>query len=246
LKTIYIFLILIGLFSCNQNISEKKLNGTWYGIEKNSPVLVFRPDTLALFLVENPQNVLWKANNRIIKFEYFPSNSKEIKKVEIEYQIKNDTLETLFNGEKGIYLKANNYVEFLNKKFNLKFILPKNRKLKTLRNGKENGLRIFVGKRKGKIISKTEFSDNLNNLSNDINKFKLSFYNPMNLRQRLHYRVFADKNISKSKMEKVYRTLRKSKIKKIVRIYEVGNNGNWNYEHIRFDKNKLLPTAYNR
>ena len=236
MKLIYIFLILIGLFSCNQNSSEKELNGTWYGIEKDSPVLVFRPDTLALFFVPNPQNVLWKANNRIIEFEYFPINSKEIKKAEIKYQIKNDTLTTLFNGENGIYLKANSYVDFLNKKSNIKFLLPKNSKLKTLKNSRENGLRIFVGKRQGKIISKTEFSDNLNNLNHDIQKFNSSFHNSNDIKMRFHYRVFADKNISQTEMEKVYQILRKSEIKKILRIYEAEKFETWNYEHIKFNK----------
>ena len=230
MKVSYLYIIFfISLFSCS---SKKELIGTWYGIENENSIFVFSPDSLTLY-TPNPQKILWNANNNEIKFNYLPNSSSEYKKINLKYEITNDTLITYYNGIKVMYLKANNYVEFLNKKYNLKFALPKNEKLREYQGMNENyALKVFIGKQKGKRISRTEKFENLNNL----NKQAIDFINNFGTYEevRIHYQLFADKNIPKNEMIKIYNKLRKTKIKKIYRMYERANEySNFKFEYIK-------------
>ena len=239
MRTIFLLLsILISFLSCNRN--EKKLYGKWYGIEKYYPFMIFKKDTLAIqFYGENLEKVIWNADDKIIEFDYpiyysdtlWTKMSVKYKKIKYKYEIRNDTLKCDYKGNLFNLIKANNYTEYLSKKHQVKFQLPENNKLKRFRGFDEYGLNIFVGKWNDEIVYRTEYSDNLDNLKKDFEKLqkRFLFVNPI----RLHYRVFADKNIPQSILKNVYLKLRKTEVKKIYRIYKRKKNHGYRYEYIK-------------
>lgn len=193
----------------------------------------FYPDSL-VYDEEYKETVEWKASNHEIEFS-LPSNLwlDSIKDVKVKYKLSNnkDTLFGTFinmNGEvKASLLRADNYIEYLNKKFGLEFTLPKDSSAKYLDrfafNKEPNGynlypiygMRIFMDISNNKITAKTELSENLNYLKSDIKTFKDSIKpyeqhqidtHEMYLDRRFHLRVFADKEIADSTITKYLKT----------------------------------------
>ena len=141
-KSVYIstFLLILFVFSCGQNSSEKELNGNWREIENEYSTWHFYPDSLVLKLTGEPnEKTDWKANKYQIEFEIetFDQNSAgkfidTINKILIDYQL-SDKKDSLFGTLKNNYgvhkfsmLKTENYIEYLNRKFGIDFTLPKN------------------------------------------------------------------------------------------------------------------------
>jgi hypothetical protein len=212
-------------FTCGQNSAEKKLNGKWYAVENDGYTRIhFYPDSL-VFTEEYKESVKWNATDSRIDFN-LPSNMfmDSIKDVSILYRLSTnkDTIYGAFknvHGERKItLLRADNYIEYLNKRYDIKFSLPKDNSVKNLNYFLKNslnrmyGLKIFIGLSDKEFIAKTELSENLNNLESDIKTFKARIepsQHPLNyyreildddhinlLDNRFHFRVFADKNIS--------------------------------------------------
>jgi hypothetical protein len=225
LQYIPTLLIFTLFFSCGQNSAEKELNGKWYGIDNDGYTKMhFYPDSL-VFTEEFTESVEWNATKSAIDFS-LPSNMwlDSIKNVTVNYSLskKKDTLfGTFINmyGEKKFnLLKADNYIEYLHKRYGIKFSLPKNdsvkylRDLNSLRIRPIYGLKVFIGYSRDSIIARTELSDNIHNLESDIKTFKERIKpgeHPMNepkeilsdehrklLDSRFHFRVFADKKVS--------------------------------------------------
>ncbi len=221
-KTTYIsltFLVLL-FFSCGQNSFEKKLNGKWYGINNNGrSIMHFYPDSL-IFSQMYRDNVKWNANKTDIEF-YLPTITPDslIKdKITVNYKLskEEDTLFGIFKNRFGDntfnFLRAKNYVEFLNKKYEINFSLPENDSIKALKTVRIYGLKVFIGYANNKIVGKTEYSNNLNNLETDIKIFKDSIKpythhlmetHKSSLHRRFHLRVFADKKIADSTITKL-------------------------------------------
>mgnify|MGYP003679499875 CR=1 FL=1 len=218
MRKLIIFCSTLFLFSCGQNSSEKQLNGKWYGIENDGYTKIhFYPDSL-VYDEEYKETVEWTASKQEIEFS-LPSNLwlDSIKDVTVKYKLSNnkDTLFGTFinmNGEvKSSLLRADNYIEYLNKLYEIKFSLPKSDTVKLIETDKIYGMKIFMGISGDKIIAKTELSENLNNLETDILKFKDSIRpyeeyqietHEWMLDTRFHLRVFADKKIADSTITK--------------------------------------------
>lgn len=211
----YIFVFIIGLIliSCGQNSYEKELNGKWYEIKNDGITrLNFKPDSLIITDFRT-QIVEWSADESKIEFDYslmFPDSlGRKIKKTILKYNLSNtkDTLFTSFKEpQKEVefnLIRANNYVDYLNRKSEIKFELPKDDESETINLESNYGLKIFMGYSNNKMIGKTELSNNLNNLESDIIAFKDSLITgrpelDMRIDIRFHLRVFADKKISDS------------------------------------------------
>lgn len=218
MKKLIIFCLTLFLLSCGQNSSEKDLNGKWYGIENDGYTKMhFYPDSL-VYEEEYKESVEWKASKNKIEFS-LPSNLwlDSIKDLTVAYKLSNnkDTLNgtfiTAYHEIKGSLLRADNYIEFLNKRYEINFSLPKSDTVKLIETDKIYGMKIFMGISDDKIIAKTELSENLNNLENDILKFKDSIRpyeeyqietHEWMLDERFHLRVFADKKIADSTITK--------------------------------------------
>ena len=214
-RHIYIFAIIaeLILISCGQNSYEEELNGKWYEIKNDGITrLNFKSDSLIITDLRT-QTVEWSADESKIEFDYnlmFPDSlGKKIKKTILEYNL-SSTKDTLFariiDTQKELQfnlIRANNYIDYLNKKSGIKFELPKDDESKHINLDGNYGLKIFMGYSNNKIIGKTEFSDDLNNLESDIITFKDSLITgrpDLDVRNdfRFHLRVFADKKISDS------------------------------------------------
>lgn len=219
-------------FSCGQNSAEKELNGNWREIESEYSTWNFHPDSLIIkFPTEIDEKLYWTANKSQIEFEHrifgFDSLGKvidTINKVLISYHLSNNkdslfgTLKNNWSEHKFGLLKTKSYVEYLKKKFGIKFTLPKDssginlgQMYHSTIGGKElhpiYGLKIFMRSSNNVVVAKTEFSENLNNLEYDIKRFKDSIIpwgefihneHKMYLDERFHLRVFADKIIPDS------------------------------------------------
>lgn len=212
-------LIVISTISCGQNSFKKELNGKWYGIENNGYTRMhFYPDSL-IFTEAYRERVEWKATESQINFS-LPSNMwlDSIKNVKVNYRLSKHR-DTLFGTFKNLHgenklnlIRAKNYIEYLNKRYEINFSLPENNTVEYLKPPINEaydsyGLKVFIGYLNNKIIGKTELSENLNTIESDIISFKDSikpngreevdgydkFYD-----RRFHLRVFADKKISDS------------------------------------------------
>ncbi|MDG4715792.1 hypothetical protein [Winogradskyella marincola] len=220
-KSVYIsnFLLILLVFSCGQNSSEKELNGNWREIENEYSTWHFYPDSLVLKIPSYPNGIYdrteWSANKSQIEFELrefgidsLGNKVDTINKVLINYNL-SDKKDSLFGTLKNNYgeykfslLKTENYIEYLKRKFGIEFTLPKNDSIELKRIDPVYGMKIFMNFKNDNIIAKTELSNSLNNLETDIKEFKKqleSYFGTYDLRtERFYLSVYADKKIPDS------------------------------------------------
>lgn len=180
------FLLILLVFACGKNSSEKELYGSWREIENEHSTWHFYPDSLVLKLTREPEEKTdWKANKSQIEFEVetFERNSAgkfidTINKILIDYQL-SDKKDSLFGTLKNNYgvhkfsmLKTENYNEYLNRKFGVEITLPKSDSTELIKVDPIYGMKIFISSENNQLTGKTEFSNSLNNLENDIKSFK--------------------------------------------------------------------------
>ena len=108
-------------------------------------------------------------------------------------------------------IKAENYTEYLNRKYQIEFTLPRSNSVEPININAIYGLKVFIGLSNNEIKARTEISVNLNSLQFDIKKFKGSIKpykryqietHKERLDNRFHFRVFADSTISDSEITK--------------------------------------------
>ncbi|GFD76386.1 hypothetical protein KUL113_58060 [Tenacibaculum sp. KUL113] len=233
MKKIFVLLIIVYQFSCGRNKYEKKIIGEWYDYNE-SMKLSFSEDSVTIYDYQILKTI-WKANNKEIQIPYKLFGSDSVINPVLNYNLKsNDTL-IITNTKDSLtnytFLRAKNYLDFLAKKNNLSFSLDKNEQAFMQRKDDFYGIKIFLGYHKNKIIAKSEFSNNLNNLDYDL-KIKLrdinkdyednykGFYDYEKWKNKmLHYYVFCDENIPIDTLNTYLEKLRKSKINKIYRVY---------------------------
>ncbi|WP_053990656.1 hypothetical protein [Mangrovimonas sp. TPBH4] len=202
------------VLSCGQNASEKKLLGKWYGLENNGFTrLYFYSDSL-LVIEDSKKTVDWNATESKIDFNISNVTVLDsLSNVSVYYNLSRngDTLFGDFRTEKGEFkmhlLRANNYLEYLNRRYKIEFFLPEDNEVELLDTDPIYGLKVFIGVSNGKMVARTELTDNLNNLRYDIEGFKDSIApseedqietHALLLDRKFHLRVFADKEIPDS------------------------------------------------
>ena len=205
------------VFSCGQNSYEKELNGNWREIENEYSTWHFYPDSLVFKLPsEFDKKTKWNANRSQIEFElktlYWKSDSSlpidTTSKILINYKLsdKKDSLFGTIKNNYGIHkfsmLKTKSYKEYLKRKFGIEFILPQSDSTELIKKDPIYGMKIFMNLVNDELITKTELSNSVNNLENDIKSFKdtlETFFGPKDLRiERFYLSVYADKKISDS------------------------------------------------
>ena len=274
-KSIYIsnFLLILLVFSCGQNSSEKELNGNWREIENEYSTWHFYPDSLVLKLTGEPdEKIDWKANKSQIEFEVetFEQNSAgkfidTTNKILIDYELseKNDslfgTLKNNYGEHKFSLLKTENYNEYLNRKFGIKFTLPKSDSTELIKVDPIYGMKIFISLENNQMIGKTEFSNSLKNLESDIKSFREklgTFFGPKDWRnQRFYLSVYADEKITDSIITESLSVTTKSdffinndiprppKDTMAIRIFRIYDDGKIN--NVGFRKAKRIKTIAN-
>jgi hypothetical protein len=254
-STITILLTSLILFSCGRNKYEKELIAKWFEIKETSK-LEFKKDSLIISDL-TVGKFKWKANENKISIIIKNEFNDSIKSNSLKYKLDNDTL-IIRTNEKVEFdefklVKAKNFTDFIFKKNNVNISLEKNKKSQYLPTENKNGVKIFIENQNGKIKIKSEYSENLNNLENDIEKLLLDLspyiiYQLEDLRTDIdtdestiekwikinaYYSLFIDKEIPELKINSIVEKLRKTKIKRIYRIYETKDN-----EFVDFNKLK--------
>ncbi len=251
-KLIYISLIFIT--ACGQNTAEKELNGTWREIENEYSTWHFYPDSLVFKLTDfvNRETV-WEADESQIRFEiptfYRDSLGKlrdTINKVLINYKLseKKDslfgTLTNLYGTHQFSMLRTDSYNDYLKRKFGIRFMLPKIDSYELTKVDPTYGMKIFMRIQNNKIVSKTELSNSLNNIKNDIKTYKDklgTYFGSKDSRiERFYLSVYADKSIPDSVITNSLNTTVKSSFyknndiprppfdTKTIRIYRMDKN----------------------
>lgn len=212
--------IILFLFSCGQNSFEKQLNGKWYELETGGAVrLNFFEDSL-IITDTRIQSVDWSANESVIEFDYqllfADTLGRKMIPTKLKYKL-SATKDTLFTQildyqEKRSLnlLRADNYIDYLNKKTGIKFDLPNSDTIESLDLDTFFGFKIYLGMSDGIINGKTIFSNDLTSLESDIRSFRDSVIigRPENYwlnEKRFHLKVFADKKIPDSLITSVLR-----------------------------------------
>lgn len=158
----------------------------WYEIENEYSTWHFYPDSLVLKLSGYTEyKAKWQGDKSTIAFEIptydWDSLGKPIdtiNKIQINYQLSNrgDSLFGTLKNNYGIHefslIKTSNYIEYLHRRFGLKFSLPKEHENELIDIESTEGMKIFMDFENHKVIAKTEYSNSLSNLEDDIKKFK--------------------------------------------------------------------------
>lgn len=231
-KTLLITLIL-SLISCNPNKYEKKLIGDWYEHDGNIK-FDFDKDSVTIFDFQI-QKTIWTADDKKIKINYKVWSSDSIIKTPLNYKLINENtliIKTDIDSSKTFkFIKAKDYLDFLSIKHKVNFQLEQNEKAIIQRKSNFHGIKVFIGFHQNKVVAKTEFSENLKNLDNDIvnktrqikseyeNNYKDVFEYEKWKELVLHYSIFVDKRVHKDTLDFYLNKLRASKIKKIYRVY---------------------------
>ncbi len=252
MKKIFIVLIISIIYSsCTTNKYEKRLIGTWYDISEYGK-LEFKKDSLIIsdFYV---QPYKWKADNSEVIFSQIPVFKDSIEERKFNYKFVNNDFLILFKKndtlKKDSLLKANSFTEFILKKNNIKIKLGTNSKSDYILKNFHNSLKVFIGFNNDSIISKTEYSNNIENLDEDINNHLIKindnyerFKEDMKLinerdkkdliqdeitemyekwfKSNVYISLFVDKNVPQDIIDNCITKLKKSKIKKVYQIYE--------------------------
>lgn len=228
------------IISCGQNSFEKELNGKWYGLENDGFTrMFFYPDSLIIIELGS-QNVQWTANKSKIEFDYKMLLDSIPNTLKTDYILskKKDTLFcTLIDStEKKSFnlIRADNYLNFLNKKSGVDFELPSNNKIEYFDLDGNYGFKIFVGNKNGILNVITEYGNGLDSIETDILKFKQKInpqgtYEESKLYHESHFRIFADKSISDEKLKSHIKQLTRNKINRVFRIYQSVEHRNLGY-----------------
>jgi hypothetical protein len=254
MKSIFIILLSsVILISCGRNKSEKKLIGKWYEIRESSK-LEFTKDSLRISELSFTK-AKWKANNKEITFEFKNVFNDSIKSNSLKYKLNNDTLfvkSEIDSIPEFKFVKAETFTDFIFNKNNVNINLEKNLKSDFQRTENKYGIKIFAENKEGIIKIKSEYSENLENLENDLEKILLDlspyFMNRYKnqhserftfeewIRMNIYYSLFIDKNIPESKINSILEKLRKTKIRKIYRVYKTEENDFIDFNNLKETK----------
>lgn len=233
-KFLFTLILLLSFFSCFNNRLEKKILGSWYDYNE-SIKLDFNRDSLVIY-DSQIQNTNWKINNNHIQYLYRLPFSDSITEVSLKYEFINDTLlivKSDFDSSKVLRLyKSKSYLDFLFHKNKIAIDLSEDENAFTQNKRNIYGVKIFIGYKNNSLIAKTEFSDDLNNLKEDIKKkvnevshiyddnYRYIYKFEQWKKMVLHYSVFVDKKVPKDNLQFFLNKLRRSEIKNIYRVYK--------------------------
>lgn len=244
-------LISVILISCGRNKHEKKLIGNWYSIDENEKI-TFSKDSL--FIHNLGQKVKWNASKDSIKFKVRPLfNYDSIEKVSLKYEFKKDTLLITPHNSNTInpvkFVKADKFLDVVFSKNNVEIDLPVNYNIERLSINSNYSIKVFLQLKNDSVVASTEYSKNIDNLKQDIEKHLLKFDLELNqykedykifnpeikdkevierwVNKNVSFAIFSDKEIKKKDIRKVYYKLKSIKqIDKIYRIYDIDESEN--------------------
>lgn len=228
----YIFIVLI--FSCSSSKQERKLIGNWYSASENriDSEFGFYKDTLVIYDSYGKSTLKWKVSEQKIYSSFLNENGPTYK---YKLDQNNDSLNLELIGEKGFILptliKAKNAFDFFQKIIGLKIQLPiKETELEQIGLPTNLNFNVYAGFIDNNLKVKTDLASDLNNLENEVNRFKE--HSRDELKRFLRFNLIADKNITESQMDSIKGILKQTSIERIFRTYQnkqadYKNNLNW-------------------
>jgi len=249
------FIVLIIFTNCANNKYERRLLGNWYDISEKNKVEF--TDESVIILDDRGQNITWKADKSKIIISEKSLFNDSIEKRKLNYQLVNDNLLILYNQNniliKDSLIRAKSFLDFILKKYNSNINIENNPESKYLEKQFHTAIKIFLYPENGKIITKTEYSNNLKNLDNDISnhlekindRYKRhlrdyeSFYErdkkSLTLKKIEHIRknwvernicfyLFTDKNTPQKSVDNCINKLKKNNTYTVYQIYHKDEN----------------------
>jgi hypothetical protein len=254
-KILLLVLILLIHIGCKLNRYEKPFIGAWY-VSSEYHKLEFTVDSLIIYDGYN-NLATWKANKSEITISEKPFLKDSIEERKINYRFIHDDLLIVFKPndtiKKDSLIRAKSFLEFIFKKYNSKISLKKNPNSKYLESEFHTSIKIFMYAENNKIITKTEYSNSLGDLDNNVSKhlkkindryerylsdFKIMYeYKKKSLTIELEEKIrqkwinknvsfylFSDMNIPQELIDDCIRNLKKSRIKNVYQIYSKTEN----------------------
>ena len=239
MKNILTYIFLISLFSCTSTNQKGKLIGTWYSnSDDNYRFLEFQfyNDSLIIYDVLGKNSAQWTINKDEIYLTHINGFTNK-KQLTYSYKLNksNELLNLKILGDTIIQLpeliKAKNTYDFFQKKVGIEIDLPiKETKLEQIGSPSNLNFNIYVGFIDNNLKVKTDLSSDLNNLENEVSKFKDNSRDE--LKRFMRFNLIADKNVTESQMDSIKGILKQTSIERIFRTYkskqaDYENNLNW-------------------
>ncbi len=255
MKKIILLLLSFSILSCT-NKEQKKLNGNWYNLNKKyTNKFKFKNDSLIIIDID-VHKAKYKIVNNYIEFDYKP-RFEDVKTIQLNYQLnKNrDTLVVQSKKDsipKNRFLKAKNYLDFLFKKNNVIIDLKTNQSADYVPLG-SIVINIYIENIDGVFKGKTEFSENLESLDDDLEKIEVVFNEHLNrsyynysseilrlskrsttlkidnfkerwMKDYFQFQIFADKSVPQNEVDKIISIIKENYEFRIYQIYFTPEN----------------------
>lgn len=226
----YIFALITYLliFGCSSIQQKEKLIGNWSSINSSNEInLEFYDDSLIIEQWNVRNNFKWDIDDSFIYFDSLRAEKNE-KKKNYNYKLVNDTLFLRESKNDNNFLKLlriNNAFDYFNK--SLKLNLPSKSNLIPVLN-EDFAYKLYVyNDNENNVILKTE--DNIflgtNDLERDINLHIAS--TELSNVHKINVILFADKNVSKSDILKIKKTIKEVDN---IKIFQIFTNDEVDYE----------------
>src|SRR5690625_1599139 len=239
MKNILAYILLIFLFSCASTQQKEKLIGNWYSnSDDNYGFLEFQfyNDSLISYDKLGKTFARWEVSKGQIHLSHINGFTN---KKQLTYSYKLDKSNELLNLkilrdtiiQLPELIKAKNTYDFFQKNVGIEIDLPiKETKLEQIGLPSNLNFNIYAGFIDNNLKVKTDLASDLNNLENEVSKFKDNARDE--LKRFLRFNLIADKNVTESQMDSIKGILKQTSIEQIFRTYkskqaDYKNNLNW-------------------
>jgi hypothetical protein len=235
-KTLLLFILTTLFLSCNKEIEKSDFIGNWSSISDENFELdidiEFFKDSMVIYnpLIYGTYSNKWKVIDDKIEQTLLRGNS-DLNYNNTNYFKFNSTKDTLFikNEQDSIhyfkFAKITNGFEYFENKIGLKIELEKVSNGLISSGNSDYNFNVYLTLKNNKVIAKTDYSNNLNNIGNQLLNFKSEIYE--NDLDKIKYVLFIDKNVSNKKIDSIKSLFIKEIVEKtfIVKNYK---ENKWN------------------
>ncbi|WP_299107288.1 hypothetical protein [uncultured Tenacibaculum sp.] len=236
-KTTLLITFLLVCLSCKKGIKKSDFIGNWSTTsDTNAQIdISFFKDSMVIdnSLMNGSYSNKWKIKGSKIKQTLLRGDTTVLSNenaINFKFNLTKDTLLLKSKNDSILYIKLrkiNNAYEYFENKIGLKIELKKRKKRIIPIKNNEFNFNIYITKEKDKLITKTDYSKNLNNLIQQTLQFETQFtHNEM---EQLRYVLFIDKRVSKKQVDSIKSILLTYPINKVFEVYNY-KESNWNEE----------------
>ncbi|MBL4642054.1 MAG: hypothetical protein JKY44_00545 [Flavobacteriaceae bacterium] len=234
-KTLLLFIFTSLFISCNKENEKFYFIGNWSTTSDtnfNIDIQFFK-DSMVIddSLIYGTYSNKWKVKGSKIEQTLLRGDKSILNYKNTNYYKFNLTKDTLFikNDLDSIhyfkFAKINNGFEYFENKIGLRIKLEKVSDGLITAGNDDYNFNIYISTKNNKIIAKTDYSNNLNNLASQLFNFKSQI--PVKDEKKLKYVLFIDKNVSNKKIDSIKSLFIKEIVEKIFIVKNYKEN-RWN------------------